>query len=685
MTRVQAFDALEFEPRWVGWRNEPRADDPAKLTKVPYCPHAWRKAEANDSATWGSRSSAEIWAQKNVNGQGGGIGIELGDLGNGTSLGGVDLDSCRDPNGTWAPWARKVIERFQSYTEVSPSASGAKIFFAYRTEDLPRIRESMGGAQHGKQFKHATGADHPPAIELHLTNRYFAVTEQKLATLPDQLKLIDTETILWLLTEAGPAFAGKANGANKTSGGGTDKSRSATAFRKGAKLRRDGKSFDEMCEALRTDPETADWYREKGEPNGKRELKRIWKRTDPDEGEADWLQWAQRDDQGNPLGNLANMMLPLRQDARFANRFSYDEMLRAAILLAPLPGQSADDLPRPVRDVDVALLQELAQRSGLRRVGKDTVHQAADLRAQELAFHPVRDYLNALRWDGVPRVETWLINYLGADDTLYCRGIGQMFLIMMVARIFRPGCKADYMLVLEGPQGTLKSTACRVLGGKKWFSDQLPDIRSAGKDVAQHLNGKWLIEIAEMSALDKADAAALKAFITRDTERYRPSYGRKEVIEPRQCVFIGTTNKAAYLRDETGGRRFWPVMVTTIDIKALIKDRDQLFAEAVALYRNSERWWPDAKFEREHIMPQQEARYEADAWETEVFSFLGRCIEKRVTVMQVATDALSIERPRLGTSEQRRISAALERAGWRRAPSHGIRWWIPNRVAGDAG
>jgi predicted P-loop ATPase len=296
----------------------------------------------------------------------------------------------------------------------------------------------------------------------------------------------------------------------------------------------------------------------------------------------------------------------------------------------------------------------------LPKVSKDQTHQAVDQRAQECAFHPIRGYLDGLVWDRRERVGSWLTTYWGAEDTPYAAKIGQFFLIAMVARIFRPGCKVDYMPVFEGEQGAQKSAACSVLAGE-WFSDSLPDIHH--KDAKEHMRGKWLIEVAELASTSRADTETLKAFVSRTEERYRPSYGRKEVIEPRQCVFVGTTNKTIYLKDETGGRRFWPVRVGEIDLPALKRDRDQLFAEAVIRYRAGEQWWPDAVFERMHIKPQQDARFEEDAWEQAVKDHVAP--KDRVQITEIARIALGIETAKIGTHEQRRIAAVLTALGWK--------------------
>jgi predicted P-loop ATPase len=310
------------------------------------------------------------------------------------------------------------------------------------------------------------------------------------------------------------------------------------------------------------------------------------------------------------------------------------------------------------------------QENGIRRIGSGTVYDAIRLYAEDRAYHPVRDYLNGLRHDGVPRLDGWLARYLGVEATPYAAAVGRMFLIAMVARIFWPGCKSDYMLVLESSQGESKSMVCGVLGGA-WFSDAMPDV-SVGKDASQHLRGKWLIEVSEMHAMGKADTALLKAFITRTTEQYRPSYGRLEVHEPRQCVFIGTTNRDTYLRDETGGRRFWPIKCGNIDVAALTADRDQLFAEAVKLYQAGEKWWPTKDFERENIRPHQEERYEEDAWQQKIAEWLAsidpqtKLPRPDVTVSEVALNALHMLVGRIGTADQRRIAAVLEKLGWKR-------------------
>lgn len=293
--------------------------------------------------------------------------------------------------------------------------------------------------------------------------------------------------------------------------------------------------------------------------------------------------------------------------------------------------------------------------------------------AHQNRFHPVREYLDGLKWDGVPRLVTWLSYYLGADESEYVETVGRCFFIAMVARIYKPGCKQDYMLILEGPQGLLKSMACEAIAGN-WFSDNLPDVRDS-KDLSQHLQGKWLIEIGELSALGKAETATLKAFITRRTERYRPSYGRREVIQPRQCVFIGTTNAECYLKDATGGRRFWPVKANSIDIEALRTDRDKLFAEAVHLFKGGAHWWPDREFEVKYIKPEQDARFVVDPWQEKITEFIEN--KKRVTIAMVAKDALFIETPRVAMRDSYRIIDVLTALGWCQKRSDGVRWYVP--------
>jgi predicted P-loop ATPase len=383
-----------------------------------------------------------------------------------------------------------------------------------------------------------------------------------------------------------------------------------------------------------------------------------------------WLDRCVLGDTFKPLPVLASTLVGLREE--FCETFAYDEMLCAPMLMKALE-KTPHFAPRPVTDVDVGIVQERLQNLGLKRLSKDVAHQAIDMHAHERRFHPVRNYLTGLQWDHTERLNHLLPTYLGAEATDYALAIGPMFLISMVARILRPGCKADHMIVLEGPQGTLKSTACSILGGE-WFSDNLPDV-SVGKDAQQHLRGKWLIEVSEMHAMDRAETARLKAFITRQVEQYRPSYGRKDVFEKRQCVFVGTTNRDTYLRDETGGRRFWPTMTGVIDVDALARDRDQLFAEAVVRFHAGARWWADKDFERNHIMPEQAARYEADVWEENISVYLET--QNKVLISQVAREALGIETPRIGTAEQRRIGAALQQLGWKRQSKDwkGKRWW----------
>jgi predicted P-loop ATPase len=209
--------------------------------------------------------------------------------------------------------------------------------------------------------------------------------------------------------------------------------------------------------------------------------------------------------------------------------------------------------------------------------------QALRAIAVENRRHPLRDSLAGLIWDGVPRVERLLINYAHAEDNALNRAIGTLLLVAMVRRIKVPGCKFDYMPILQGPQGCGKSLFCKTLAGGSEFFEESLKLNASVKQLIENTVGKWVVEIAELAGMTAKDIECLKAQITRTVDRCRPAYGCYAEDMPRQFVFLGTTNEEVFLYDSTGNRRFLPLRVSNIDIQKLKQDRDQLLAEACEL------------------------------------------------------------------------------------------------------
>lgn len=390
-----------------------------------------------------------------------------------------------------------------------------------------------------------------------------------------------------------------------------------------------------------------------------------------------------------PLSNLHNVLVALRNAPEIEDIFAYDQMRMVPVVMEPIPGEPASQsYPRLRTDTDTTRLQEWLQRHGnLVRIGPDVVQAGIAMRAEEQPYHPIREWLNATPWDGTERLATWVSKAFGiTDKPEYHALIGSKFLQAMVARVMEPGCKADYMMVLEGGQGEMKSTACEILaGGSMWFSDSLPDIGEDEKRVSQHLRGKWLIEIAELGSIGKSHIDDVKKFLARKIEKFTPMYGRAEVEEPRQCVFVGTTNETSYLKDETGNRRFWPIVIIKIDIVWLRANRDQLLAEACVRYKAGEEWHPERELELSLIKPEQDARFIGSEWDEAISKFVfgelaivaDRSVY-RVTTNQISESVLQIDIARRTSETGRRIAGTLRRMKMEERKSNGIRSFTPS-------
>lgn len=229
---------------------------------------------------------------------------------------------------------------------------------------------------------------------------------------------------------------------------------------------------------------------------------------------------------------------------------------------------------------------------------KDAARDAIDLIATRNAYHPVRDYLSGLSWDGVERLDTWLIDYAGAQDTSLNRAIGRKFLCAAVKRAFEPGCKFDAMLLLEGKQGAGKSSLCAALcRDAEWFSDQAK-VGAEAKEVIEQTAGSWIIEMPELDGLTRRDAGRVKSFITTTKDKARGAYASYTAEVPRQFVLIGTTNDAAFLTDMTGNRRWWIVSTGKCDPVGVKAIRNQLWAEAVAAEASENIWLDDPELQK---------------------------------------------------------------------------------------
>ena len=387
---------------------------------------------------------------------------------------------------------------------------------------------------------------------------------------------------------------------------------------------------------------------------------------------------------GPAIANVTNVLVTLRRAPAFAGAFGFNAFTLREMLHRELPGVApgtTPGVPREWRDQDTVLLQDWLQIQGLRSITTNMVDLAVNTIMHEQIYHPVRDWLEGLRWDGVARLDEWLARYAGTPQDTYHAHVGRWFLMTMCRRVAEPGCRADYMLVLEGPQGIEKSTLlARLAGPVGWFSDSIPDIGT--KDASEHLVGRWLIEIAEMDRFDRAESAAMKAFLSRTTERYRRAFARRTMNEPRQCVFAGTVNHRSYLKDDTGNRRYWPITVGRIDLAGLMAVRDQLFAEAwhraVTL---GEQYWPDPLFEDLFIQPEQDERLEADPWDHLVMGFLRD--KTRVLIHEVIVACTGGGSMHLSTTNRNRVVRIMETLHWKRGPrgNEGEKFWYPTNGA----
>ncbi len=348
------------------------------------------------------------------------------------------------------------------------------------------------------------------------------------------------------------------------------------------------------------------------------------------------------------LCRVHNLILFLKHTPDFKGRVRFNNFTNQI----EIDGNSLDD------SALYTIKAELEKKYIPDKLPTKDLEEAIQVVAKENQFHPVRDYLIALSWDDKPRVMQLFTDYFGAEDSDYVRAVSQSLLVSAIARVMKPGCKVDTMVVLEGEQGSYKSTAIIELFSLPWHAETQASVTD--KDFFQNLNGKWVMEFGEMAGITRADSDHIKQILTIRSDRYRPSYGKRSQDFQRQNIFMGTTNNNTYLRDATGARRYLPIASNKINLESIKRDRDQLWAEALFLYQNGATWW-----EIPNAQEEQELRYDSDeSWEEKIAQWLiGKTI---VTTGEILENALGIEVAKHGRSELTRVGHIMNRFKWKK-------------------
>lgn len=380
--------------------------------------------------------------------------------------------------------------------------------------------------------------------------------------------------------------------------------------------------------------------------------------------------------------DVVNLVTILTYDPRWRGLLHWDEFSRL-LRMSRTPDWHPDDKPKDNElvwsDEATNCLDAWIRRYWGMELKTEAIRQAVYMVGRRDSVNPLVEWLDSLKWDGVKRIESWTSIYLGSEDREYERIVGKKWLLSAVARAYKPGCKADHVLILEGPQGYGKSTALATLAGRDWFSDTPLEIGSKDSYVA--LRGRWVIELAELAGMSKTESDRLKAFFSSPTDSYRPPYGRELVSVPRTCVFAGTVNPAEYLHDDTGNRRYWPVKVGIIDVEGLAADRDQIWAEAVHVFKDwamrgaplSEcLWWPSLQ-DRAILEPEQESRVLDDIWHEQIAQWLQseqarKLLERygHITTGMIIEQGLRLKVSDSGRPEQTRVGVVMRKLKWKK-------------------